>query len=50
MRLSATPVEYRNAPPLLGRDTASALKDWLGCDTGRLASLVASGAIGIAED
>ena len=50
IRYSATPVEYRNAPPMLGRDTASALGDWLGCDASRLASLVALGAIEIAGD
>lgn len=48
IRYSATPVEYRNAPPLLGRDTASALKDWLGCDAARLVALVAQGAVGAA--
>lgn len=50
IRYSATPVEYRDAPPMLGRDTASALGDWLGCDASRLASLVALGAIEIAGD
>ena len=30
IRLSATPVEYRNAPPMLGRDTASALEGLAG--------------------
>ena len=49
IRYSGTPVEYRYAPPLLGRDTASALKDWLGCDAARLAALVAQGAVGAAD-
>ncbi|MBK8336960.1 MAG: CoA transferase [Sterolibacteriaceae bacterium] len=49
IRYSATPVEYRNAPPLLGRDTASALRDWLGCDAARIAALVAQGAVDAAD-
>jgi len=50
IRYTATPIEHRNAPPMLGSDTASALRDWLGYETARLASLVALGAIEIAED
>ncbi len=49
IRYSGTPVEYRYAPPLLGCDTASALKDWLGCDAARLAALIAQGAVGAAD-
>jgi len=30
IRLSATPVTYRSAPPRLGQDTAEVLADWLG--------------------
>jgi crotonobetainyl-CoA:carnitine CoA-transferase CaiB-like acyl-CoA transferase len=30
MRLSATPVAYRQAPPALGEHTAEVLADWLG--------------------
>ena len=30
IRLSRTPVSYRNAPPLLDADAASILEDWLG--------------------
>lgn len=32
LRLSATPVEYRTAPPLLGADTSQVLQSWLGMD------------------
>jgi len=34
IRLSATPVEYRRAPPLLGQHTAEVLADWLSVDVG----------------
>ena len=50
IRYSATPVEYRNAPPILGRDTATALRDWLGYDEAKLASLVRLGAVEVAEE
>jgi crotonobetainyl-CoA:carnitine CoA-transferase CaiB-like acyl-CoA transferase len=30
VRLSATPVVYRSAPPLLGQHTDEVLADWLG--------------------
>ncbi|HSI58158.1 MAG TPA: CaiB/BaiF CoA-transferase family protein [Ideonella sp.] len=30
IRLSATPVQYRQAPPTLGEHTAEVLRDWLG--------------------
>lgn len=32
IRLSETPVEYRNAPPLLGEHTEQILRDWLALD------------------
>jgi len=47
IRYSATPVEYRATPPELGRDTASALQDWLSCSAGRIAELLEQGAIAI---
>jgi crotonobetainyl-CoA:carnitine CoA-transferase CaiB-like acyl-CoA transferase len=46
LRFSATPVEYRRAPPLLGADTASVLRTELGLDTATIASLCGAGAIG----
>jgi crotonobetainyl-CoA:carnitine CoA-transferase CaiB-like acyl-CoA transferase len=30
IRLSASPVAYRTAPPLLGQHTDEVLRDWLG--------------------
>jgi crotonobetainyl-CoA:carnitine CoA-transferase CaiB-like acyl-CoA transferase len=45
IRYSATPIEYRTAPPELGCDTASALLDWLSCDVARIADLLEQGAI-----
>lgn len=45
IRYSATPIEYRTAPPELGCDTASALLDWLSCDAARIADLIEQGAI-----
>ena len=35
IRLSATPVVYRSAPPVLGAHTAAVLADWLGDDLPR---------------
>ncbi len=32
IRLSATPVDYRRAPPMLGEHTGEVLADWLGMD------------------
>ena len=32
VRLSATPVQYRMAPPLLGQHTEEVLRDWLQTD------------------
>nr|MCU0869207.1 CoA transferase [Burkholderiales bacterium] len=45
IRLSATPVAYRRAPPLLGEHTDEVLRDVLGLDPARVAALRATGAI-----
>ena len=42
VRLSATPVDYRHAPPLLGADTASILHDRLGLTQPELDALQAA--------
>lgn len=39
IRLSDSPVAYRNAPPLLGQHTDEVLAEWLGIDAERLAAL-----------
>ncbi|TRX72880.1 CaiB/BaiF CoA transferase family protein [Pseudomonas mangiferae] len=39
IRLSETPVAYRNAPPLLGEHTRDVLRDWLGLDEARIDQL-----------
>jgi crotonobetainyl-CoA:carnitine CoA-transferase CaiB-like acyl-CoA transferase len=46
MRLSATPVEYRHAPPLLGQHNEEVLKGLLGKSDVELAALKAEGVIG----
>jgi formyl-CoA transferase len=46
MRLSATPVEYRHAPPLLGQHNEEVLKGLLGKSDGELAALKAAGITG----
>ena len=46
LRLSASPVGSSRAAPALGADTASVLKERLGLDDARIASLRRSGAIG----
>ncbi len=46
LRLSATPVEYRQAPPMLGAHTADVLRDVLGMDDERLNELAQAGVIG----
>jgi formyl-CoA transferase len=46
LRLSATPVEYKRAPPLLGADREAVLTDWLGMDADEQARLRAAGVIG----
>jgi len=45
LRFSGTPVEYRNAPPLLGQDTAAVLGGTLGLSADEIAALSASGVI-----
>ncbi|MBL8478602.1 MAG: CoA transferase [Sterolibacteriaceae bacterium] len=44
IRFSATPIDYRRAPPLLGQDTEAVLRE-LGRDTGDIASLRAGGIV-----
>lgn len=46
IRLSRTPVEYRNAPPALGADTKDALESLLGLDSLRMDALKRSSVIG----
>jgi crotonobetainyl-CoA:carnitine CoA-transferase CaiB-like acyl-CoA transferase len=43
MRFSATPVEYRGAPPVLGQHTEEVLKGLLGKSEADIASLRAAG-------
>jgi crotonobetainyl-CoA:carnitine CoA-transferase CaiB-like acyl-CoA transferase len=45
MRLSATPVAYRTAPPALGADTRAVLQDQLGLSAAEIEGLRASGVI-----
>ncbi len=45
LRFSGTPVEYRNAPPLLGQNTDAVLRDELGLTAERIAELAAKGVI-----
>ena len=45
LRLSASPVEYRSAPPPLGADTRAVLTRDLGLDTAALDALMARGVI-----
>lgn len=45
LRLSASPVEYRQAPPLLGEHTERVLSDVLGLDTSQIAVLRSQGVI-----
>ena len=46
IRLSATPVEYRNAAPQLGEHTDAVLADWLEADGAEIARLREAGAFG----
>jgi crotonobetainyl-CoA:carnitine CoA-transferase CaiB-like acyl-CoA transferase len=45
VRFSATPVEYRYAPPLLGADTRAVLSDCLGLDDEGIAALERDGVV-----
>jgi crotonobetainyl-CoA:carnitine CoA-transferase CaiB-like acyl-CoA transferase len=45
MRLSATPVAYRSAPPTLGADTLEVLRERLALADAELARLRGTGAI-----
>ncbi|MCC6868954.1 MAG: CoA transferase [Burkholderiales bacterium] len=45
IRLSATPVTYRSAPPALGEHTAAVLADWLGMESAAIAALHARGVV-----
>jgi crotonobetainyl-CoA:carnitine CoA-transferase CaiB-like acyl-CoA transferase len=45
MRFSGTPLEYRQAPPLLGQHTEEILRGLLGKDAAEIASLRAAGVI-----
>ena len=46
IRLSATPVHYRNAAPKLGEHTGAILTEWLGADADEIEQLRAAGALG----
>jgi formyl-CoA transferase len=48
LKLSATPVEYHRAPPLLGADTCAVLGEHLGLDEAAIEALAAQGVIGVA--
>ncbi len=45
LRFSATPVEYRRAPPLLGADTRAVLNESLGLDDEHIAALEHAGVV-----
>ena len=45
IRLSETPVEYRNAPPLLGEHTEQVLEQVLGLKSGAVEALRRSGVV-----
>jgi crotonobetainyl-CoA:carnitine CoA-transferase CaiB-like acyl-CoA transferase len=44
IRYSATPIDYRRAPPLLGQDTRDVLRE-LGCSADEIAALRAAGVV-----
>jgi crotonobetainyl-CoA:carnitine CoA-transferase CaiB-like acyl-CoA transferase len=44
-KLSATPATYRNAPPLLGEDSADVLADWVGYDETKIGELKDRGVV-----
>lgn len=48
LKLSATPVRTRLAPPLLGQHADAVLADWLGWDAAAVAAARAAGALGAA--
>ncbi|HEX5123394.1 MAG TPA: CoA transferase, partial [Rhodanobacteraceae bacterium] len=48
LAMSATPLAYDRAPPLLGQDTADVLRERLGLDDAALARLAARNVIGLA--
>ena len=45
LRLSASPVEYRNAPPLLGEHSDDVLQRLLGLDQQQIAALRNAGVV-----
>jgi crotonobetainyl-CoA:carnitine CoA-transferase CaiB-like acyl-CoA transferase len=45
IRLSATPIQHRNAPPLLGEHTEQVLQQWLGMSAEQIAGLRAAGVL-----
>jgi crotonobetainyl-CoA:carnitine CoA-transferase CaiB-like acyl-CoA transferase len=45
VRFSATPVDYRTAPPLLGQHTEAVLRDELGYSDSEISALREAGAI-----
>jgi crotonobetainyl-CoA:carnitine CoA-transferase CaiB-like acyl-CoA transferase len=45
MRFSATPIEYRRAPPVLGEHTVEVLRGLLGKSEAEMARLRAAGII-----
>lgn len=45
LKMSGTPVQYRQAAPLLGEHTEEVLAEWLGMDEREIAALKASGAV-----
>jgi len=45
IRLSGTPVQYRNAPPLLGEHTEQVLQQWLGLGAEQIGGLRSAGVL-----
>jgi crotonobetainyl-CoA:carnitine CoA-transferase CaiB-like acyl-CoA transferase len=45
IRLSATPIQHRNAPPLLGEHTEQVLQQWLGLSAEQIAGLREAGVL-----
>jgi len=46
LRLSATPVEYNRAPPMLGQHTSAVLREVLGMTDAQISELQQAGVIG----